>query len=183
MISNFDREVDRSGMSTMKWEAEIEQTGKKDLLCFGTAEMDFLSPQPILDAIHKIADTGNLGYPYVKQSYYDAIINWSKRFCKWDIKKEWISNNLGIFLACWTIVDALTQPGDEIIYQTPVHFGFDIITERNGRIPVLNPLKQQEDGRYVMDFDGLEKCFTSKTKLFWLCNPHNPVGRAWNGKS
>jgi len=31
-----------------------------------------------------------------------------------------------------------------------------------------------------MDFDHLETCFTEKTRIMWICNPHNPVGRAWN---
>lgn len=178
MSSIFDQEIDRSGMSTMKWEAEIERTGKKDLLCFGTADLDFLSPQPILDAIHQVANIGHLGYPYIKQSYYDAIINWSRRHGEWDIKKEWISNNVGIWPASWTIIDALTEPGDEIIFQVPVHFCFGAVTKESGRVAVLNPLIRK-DGRFVMDFEGLEHCFTDKTKLFWLCNPHNPVGRAW----
>lgn len=178
MSGIFDREINRFGMSTMKWEAEIERTGRKDLLCFGTADMDFLSPTPILDAIHKVANIGHLGYPFIQPSYYDSIVNWLKRLGKWDIKKEWISSNVGIWPASWTIIDALTEPGDEIIIQTPVHFCFDTVTRDSGRIPVKNPLIQQ-DGRYTMDFEGLKRCFTNKTKLFWLCNPHNPVGRAW----
>jgi cystathionine beta-lyase len=178
-MSIFDQKIDRTGMSTMKWESEIERTGKDDLLCYGTADMDFLSPQPILDAIHQVANIGHMGYPYIKQSYYEAIINWMKRHAKWEIQKEWISNNVGIWPASWTIIDALTEPGDEIIFQTPAHFCFDVVTRESKRIVVVNPLIQK-DGYYMMDFEGLERCITEKTKVFWLCNPHNPVGRAWN---
>jgi len=75
-------------------------------------------------------------------------------------------------------VQSLTKPGDEIIVQPPVYYPFFHVIEKNHRVLVQNQLKE-DNGKFVMDFDDLEKKFTSKTKLFILCNPHNPGGRVW----
>ena len=72
---DFDEMIRRNGLSTMKWEAEIQRTGYEDLLCFGTADMDFSSPEPVLQAVRQIADAGHLGYPYPPEAYYDSILS------------------------------------------------------------------------------------------------------------
>lgn len=179
MSNLFDRIIDKSPMYTLKWDEELEVSNDPTLLPFGTADMDFLSPQPILDAIHRIADIGHLGYPKIRSTYYATIIAWLKRLGNWDIQKEWIIPHVGVYTSCWTVIDALTVPDDEIIMQTPCHMIFKSLTQDNGRIQVVNPLIEN-NGRYEMDFERLEACFTEKTKLFWLCNPHNPVGRVWS---
>ena len=73
----------------------------------------------------------------------------------------------------------MTREGDEIIIQTPVHFCFSSMIRDNHRTVVENPLKNV-NGKYEIDFEHLESCFSKKTKLLWICNPHNPVGRAWD---
>lgn len=179
MSKHFCKEIDLSKVKRMKWEAEIERTGEPDLLCFGTADMDFPSAKPILDAIHEVATIGHLGYPYIQPSFYESIINWQKRLGNWDVMPEWIATHVGVYPSSWAIIEALTKPDDEIIIQTPVHFCFDDVTRVNGRVPLYNPLIQK-DGNYEMDYEHLESVISNKTKLMWLCNPHNPVGRAWS---
>lgn len=178
-MKEFDCVLKRDGLSTMKWEYEIKRTGNPDILSYSTADMDFKSPAPILDAIHEIADAGHLGYPFVKDSYYQSIEEYLEHMCGWKIDaRKSVGNNVGIYTAVWNILDALTQEGDEVIIQSPVHFCFAQMLRDNNRIVVENPLKNA-DNRYEIDFEQLEKCFTQKTRLFWLCNPHNPVGRVW----
>ncbi len=178
-MSIFDVPLNRQGLSTMKWEAELARTNDPELLCSGTADMDFRSPEPILETIREIAGRGHLGYPYVTKEYYGAIENWLYRLCGWKIDaSSCVENNVGIYTAVWCVLDALTKPGDEVIIQQPVHFCFNRMLVDNGRTPVVNPLHFDGE-RYTMDFEQLESCFTERTKLFWLCNPHNPVGRAW----
>ena len=72
-----------------------------------------------------------------------------------------------------------TDEGDGVIVQPPVFFDFFDILRENKRSLVSNPLVLQ-DGRYVMDFEGLElKASDPRTRMIYLCNPHNPVGRVW----
>lgn len=178
----FERPVNRSGLSAMKWEAEIARTGYSDLLSFGTADMDFASPQPVLDAVCAVAKSGHLGYPFIRDSYYRAIEDWLLRTAGWKVDARACTDvGVGIYFSVWVILDALTEPGDEVIIQRPVHSCFAQMVRDNGRTVVANPLKLAGN-RYAIDFEQLERCFTPKTKLFWLCNPHNPVGRAWTGE-
>ncbi len=180
MHGMFEQALDRERISCLKWNHEIARTGDPDLLCFGTADMDIRAPEPVLAAICAVAEVGHLGYPMIRPSYYDAIIRWQKRLSGWEIQKEWIDDNVGIYTSCYGIIDALTEPGDEIIIQSPVHYPFAALTSINGRVPLVNPLVQR-DGKYHMDLEGLASIITPRTRMLWLCNPHNPVGRAWTG--
>ena len=178
---NFDCVLDRSHLSTVKWEMEIEQKGDPSLLCLGTAEMDFKAAPPILDALARVARTGHFGYPYKPDSYYESVIGFFARNFGWHIERPWIANNVGIYPSMHPIIEELTNPGDEIIYQTPVHHIFQEVIACSGRTPVANPLRKL-DGRYEMDLVDLANKVTKRTKLLLLCSPHNPVGRVWSSE-
>ena len=171
--------VPDTGLSRLKWEYEKERTSYEDLLCFGTADMDYQSPKPILDALKKILDQGHLGYPMTPDAYYDAIHDWLFRTTGWDIDPySSIGNCVGIYTSAWFLINFLTDPGDKITILTPVHFCFRRMIQLNGRFTIECPLVSVNN-RYEIDFSALEACLASGTKLLWLCNPHTPVGRAW----
>lgn len=176
---NFEVEIDKSRFSTMKWDAEIAERQDEDILAFGTADMDFLTAQPIRDALSSVIDTGHFGYPYIQDDYYNAIINWYKRRTHWDFSGNSIANSVGIYTSIATLIDALSNPGDEIIYQPPVHFCFKQIIEDNGRVALANPLIN-DNGIYKMDVESLKSTISDKTRLLMLCNPQNPIGKAWD---
>ena len=178
MKYDFDQVLDRSKLSTSKWEMEIARKHNPNLLCFGTADMDFKSSQPIIDALRTVVDNGHFGYPFKRASYYEAIIGWFSRHAGWQLKKEWIANSVAIYPSFQGLIEGLSSEGDEIIYNTPVHHIFAEIVAATKRVPIENPLKIQ-DGKYTFDLEDLEKKITAKSKLLILCNPHNPMGRAW----
>ena len=178
MQYGFEEQLERSKLRTMKWEYEQERKKNQNLLCFGTAEMDFKAAPPILEAFQEVVERGHFGYPYKRESYYEAVIGWFQRHCGFEVKREWIANGVAIYPSFQALIEGLSQPGDEVVFQTPVHFIFQDIIRSLKRVPVENPLKIVQ-GRYEMDLDDLEKRITEKTKLLILCNPHNPVGRAW----
>lgn len=175
---HFDEVLDRSKLSTMKWEAQFKRKNDDSLLCFGTADMDFKAAQPIIDALRQVVDAGHFGYPYKRASYYEAIIGWFKRKFNWELRPEWIANSISIYPAFQAFIEALTEPGDEIIIQTPVHYVFEHIITANGRSTIENPL-HVKDGRYTFDLEDLQAKITAKTKMIILCNPQNPMGRVW----
>ena len=171
--------VNPSNLSRLKWEYEAERTGFADLLCMGTADMDFESPQPILRALREVIDRGHLGYPYVTNQYYDAIHDWLLKTGSWDIDaRSCVANNVGVYMSAWNALDILTVPGDRIAILCPVHFCFKKMITMNNRVVVECPLVQI-DGQYQIDYSYLEACLKSNVKMLWLCNPHNPVGRVW----
>lgn len=175
---NFDEILDRTKLCSVKWDMEIERTGNKDLLGFGTADMDFRSAEEIGLALEQVAQRGHFGYPFKPASYYDAMEGFYERHFGWKLKRQWIAHNVGIYPSMRPLIDQLTQVGEEIIYQPPVHFQFRNIIAAAGRVPIANPLKLVDD-RYEFDFEHLASCVSSKTRMLLLCNPHNPVGRVW----
>lgn len=163
----------------MKWEYEKERTGYDDLISLGTADMDFRSPQPILDSISEIARNGHLGYPYIPDTFYDAIQAHLMEISSWKVDaKKCVSVNVGIYMGAWNALDVLTSPGDKIVILTPVHFCFRQIITMNGRKVIECPL-QLENNEYHIDPEALRACLESGVRMLWICNPHNPVGRSW----
>lgn len=178
MKYDFDQVLSRTELSTSKWEQEIARLNRPDLLAFGTADMDFRSAEPIVEALTATARRGHFGYPFKPQSYYEAIIGFCARRFGWQIQQEWISGATGVYAAWNAVVERLSEPGDEIIFQTPAHHIFNESILAMGRVPVENPLIVR-DGKYELDLEGLEKVITARSKLMLLCNPHNPTGRVW----
>ena len=174
----FDTPLDRTAISTMKWEAEVERKADPGILCFGTAEMDFPAAPPIRAALQRIVASGHFGYPYKTPTYVNATIGFFDRRFGWRVDPDWIASSVGIYPAMQPIIEELTEPGDEIIYQTPVHHVFEEVITSAGRVAVPNPLTKGAAG-YEMDFEGLARCVTDRAKLLLLCSPHNPVGRVW----
>ncbi len=166
-------------LGRLKWDYERERTGFSDLLDFGTADMDYRAPGPILDAIRDIAGRGHLGYPEIRNSYLSAIHDWLLQTASWDVDaRTCISHNVGIYMSAWCLIQLLTNPGDRIVILTPVHFCYKRMIRLNGRFPIECPLLSDR-GHYRIDFRSLESCFASGCRTLWLCNPHNPVGRVW----
>lgn len=178
MAYNFDTRLDRTKLHTMKWEYEQDRKKNPNMICLGTAEMDFKAAPPILEAFQQVVDNGHFGYPYKRDAYYEAVINWFERHCDLELKREWMANSVAIYPSFQGLIEAFSAEGDEVVFQTPVHFIFSDIVSSLKRVPVVNPLKI-ENGRYEMNLEDLKQKITPKTKLLLLCNPHNPVGRAW----
>jgi cystathionine beta-lyase len=143
------------------------------------ADMDFRTPDFILEAIRNRIQNETLGYTLIPDSFYQAIMNWNYRRHGWQIRKEWISFSPGVVPALNLLVMALTKPGDKIIVQPPVYFPFFSAVKNHGRILVNNPLRY-ENGRYRMDFEQLSSCMDDKASMLILSNPHNPTGNVWD---
>lgn len=178
MTYNFDEIIDRRNTGAVKLERCKTLFGTEDVLPLWVADMDFRTPDFILNAIQKRLEHPILGYTMPPRNFYPLTVKWITDHHNWDVKREWVGFLPGIVPGLAFGVQSLTSVGDEIIVQPPVYYPFFHVIENNHRILVNNPLKEV-DGKYVMDFDDLERKFTNKTKLFILCNPHNPGGRVW----
>lgn len=183
MQYEFDKIIQRKGTHSLKWEyfhSMFNVSEDQELLPLWVADMDFESPQPVLDAVRKRAEHGIFGYSSPGNDYFDSVINWMGRRHHWDIKKEWIVVTSGVVPALSCCVQTFTNPGDKIIIQRPVYYPFTSVTVNNGRLVSNNKLIY-ENNRYTIDFDDLEmKARDPLAKLMILCSPHNPVGRVWN---
>lgn len=175
---NFDEIIDRRNTNAIKIERCNALFGTDQLIPLWVADMDFRTPEFILDAIRERLEHPVLGYTMPPKNFFPSMQKWISEHHNWDVKREWIGFLPGIVPGLSFAVQSLTNVGDEIIVQPPVYYPFFNVIQNNHRTLVYNPLKE-EDAKFVMDFDDLEKRFTPKTKLFILCNPHNPGGRVW----
>jgi cysteine-S-conjugate beta-lyase len=181
MKYDFDEIIDRRNTGAIKLERCKTLFGTEDVLPLWVADMDFRTPDFILKSIQKRLEHPILGYTMPPKDFYPKTLRWITNHHNWDVKREWVGFLPGIVPGLSFAVQSLTNISDEIIVQPPVYYPFFHVIENNNRILVNNPLKEV-DGKFVMDFDDLEKKFTPKTKLFILCNPHNPGGRVWTRK-
>jgi len=178
MKYDFDQILDRRNTGSLKWDYAERVLGVKDVIPMWVADMDFPAPQPVIDAIKARAEHGAYGYPLTPPSYWAAIQSWMKTRHNWDVKKEWLSKSPGVVPALSLCVAAFSHPGDKIVVQSPVYYPFYSAINHNGRRIVRNALKL-ENGRFVMDFEDLERKIDPRTRLLILCSSHNPVGRVW----
>lgn len=178
MKYDFDVVHDRRASGSLKWnfaEAVLKEPG---VIPMWIADMDFEAPPEVIEAVVKRAEHGIYGYPMVPDSFWESAVRWLKTRHDWQTKREWMTIAPGVVPAIHLGVRALTEPGDEIIIQTPVYRPFFDAIEKNGRLTAMNPLKY--DGKtWRMDLKGLGKKIRRRTKLLILCSPHNPVGRVW----
>ncbi|MGE7185685.1 MalY/PatB family protein [Peribacillus sp. NPDC006672] len=179
MKYNFDQEIRRLNTDCEKWDNIENQFGVKDVIPMWVADMDFQSPQPIIEALKQRVEHGVYGYTLRPDSYMESIVSWLKRRHQWSIEKEWITHSPGVIPALSLAIQSFTQTGDKIIIQPPVYHHFARVIQANGREVVNNPLKL-ENGHYSIDFADLEAKIDSTVKMLILCSPHNPIGRVWS---
>lgn len=178
---NFDLAIDRTCTNCQKWDNVPTVFGVPDALPMWVADMDFAAPPAVVEALHKRVEHGVFGYTFPTESYRGAIADWMKNRHSWTIQQEWIQFCPGVVPALSLIVDAFTEPGDQVVIQTPVYPPFYRVVQEHGRELIHNPLRLSEDGDYSMDFEDLENSFsTGNVKMIILCSPHNPVGRVWS---
>ena len=175
---NFDEIVPREGTDCIKYDAREWIFKTNDVLPLWVADMDFKTPDFIVDAIKKRAAHEIFGYTFKSDSYFNSIIGWMKRRHNWEIKKEWISFSPGVVAGLTLAIETFSKPGDEVVVQPPVYFPFFDCVKGTKRKMVENPLKL-ENGRYTFDFEDLKSKITANTKLLLLCNPQNPGGMVW----
>lgn len=175
---NFNEIIHREGTNCIKHDALQVFFKSDDILPLWVADMDFKTPDFIVNAIKKRAEHEVYGYTFRPESYYQAVIGWMSRMHGWDIEKNWISFSPGVVAGITFAIETFTKPGDEVIVQPPVYFPFFESVKGTGRKMVENPLKL-ENGRYTFDLVDLKAKITSQTKMLLLCNPQNPGGMAW----
>ncbi len=196
---DFDRYIDRRHDTysySEKWSADqsiAEHCGVSKItdehISLFTADMDFRCAEPIIDMLHKTADHGIFGYSTIMgcKAYNEAVKGWFARHDNWQVDTDLMAFSAGTVKALDYCVQAFTKPGDGIIIQRPVYPPFSRVIRNNGRTILNNQLvrhtaaDEQGDMYYTMDFDNLEELASRpEAKMLILCNPHNPVGRAWS---
>lgn len=177
---DFDKVVDRKNTNCLKYDFAVERGMPEDVLPLWVADMDFRTSSYVQDALDIQIAHGIFGYSESKDEYFEAVSGWMKRHHDWEVSKDWLVKTPGVVFALAMAVQAFTDPGDSVLIQLPVYYPFSGVIKGNGRVVVSNTLIYGEDNRYHIDYDDFEKKIVDENiKFFFLCNPHNPVGRVW----
>jgi cystathionine beta-lyase len=174
MPYDFDRIIDRRSTESNKWHKY-----PPDVLPLWVADMDFASPEPVIRALRERVEHGVFGYgveqPEFHQVMHDRFL---KRF-GWKVEPEAMTLMNGVTPGFNTACRAFGGPGDGVLMQLPVYPPILRLPDNVGMSRDGVHLMRGADGRYTIDFDAFERAITPRTRMFLLCNPHNPVGRVF----
>jgi len=174
----FDEVLNRVQTHSVKFDLRRMIFGTDDVLPLWVADMDFKTPDFIVEAIRRRLAHEIFGYTYVPESFFESIQAWMKKRHGWPVEREWLLCCPGVVPALVLAVLSFTEPGDPVVVQPPVYFPFFSVIRDNGRVVIDNPLVLRE-GRLSMDDVHLAACLEQNVKLLLLCSPHNPGGSVW----
>ena len=170
----------RRGSHSRKWDGEHLKFSRTDLLPLWVADMDFMPPQCIQEAICTYVKAQPLGYTMTNPKYLEAVIDWYKRRHNCILSKDWLTNAPNVITGIMWCIGAFTKPNDAIAVLSPVYGAFDTSASDAQRQIIAVPMKRSDDNRYTVDYEAFETAITKHdVKLFIHCNPHNPVGHVW----
>lgn len=170
-MSPFDAAPDRRGSDSVKW----SRYAGRDVLPLWVADMDFAAPPPVLAALRQRLDHGVFGYGTTRPSLTESVLAHLEGEYDWRIQPEWIVWLPG--LVTGLNVAARAVDGD-VITATPIYPPFLSAPRLAGKALARAGLVQR-DGRWQWDPAAIEAALAPTTRQFFLCHPHNPVGRCW----
>jgi cysteine-S-conjugate beta-lyase len=173
MEYDFDQPVERRGTDSFKW-----QKYGNSVIPLWVADMDFVSPEPVIEALHDRVDHRVFGYVRPRDELFQAIRERLRRLYRWEVLEEHIVFIPGVVTGLNFAFQRFADPGDGVLVQPPVYSHFITDPIVRGRVLNESPLVEKGD-TYEIDFDAFESAITERTKIFVLCNPHNPVGRVF----
>jgi len=178
-IYDFDTIINRRNTNSVKWDYMGKKYGRDDLIHLGVADMDFKSPQPILDALQKVIDYGVFGYVGLNDSFFTSIQSWIRKKTGISIPKEWIVYCPKVNMASSICVEVLTKPDAKVIINSPLYNPLREAVTKNNRRLVESPLIIK-NGKFTINFDYLESAADNETEMYIISNPDNPSTRVWS---
>ena len=182
-MPDFDRVIERRGTHASKWDMMTKLSGiaAADGIPMWVADMDFAAPAGVTEALAATVERGVHGYYADTGSWAAALADWLARRHKLSIDPAWVSPTPGVVSGLGLILQAVTEPGDEVVLFPPVYHAFRRIVLANDR-RILDAQLVERQGRYVMDLDALRAMLTPRSKIVFFCSPHNPGGTVWSGE-
>ncbi|MEL6964803.1 MAG: aminotransferase class I/II-fold pyridoxal phosphate-dependent enzyme, partial [Pseudomonadota bacterium] len=177
---DFNEVIARRGTHAMKWDMIAARSGidADDAIPMWVADMDFRAPPGVTEALRTEIERGTHGYYADTGSWSEALCGWMERRHGVTFDPAWVSPTPGVVSGLGLILQAVSEPGDEVVLFPPVYHAFRRIIPGNDRRILDAPLNLV-DGRYAMDLDALAGMLTPRTKVVFFCSPHNPGGTVW----
>lgn len=176
MIHDFDTVLERRGTDSQKW----QKYGDRDILPMWVADMDFRSSPSIIETLHERVNHGIFGYARPTKQTVEAVVSALQTRYGWAVNPSWLVWLPGLVCGLNVTCQAFAQPGEGVLACTPVYPPFLSAPKNSGRESITVPMVlRSADRRWELDFEAMEAAVTPRTKLFLLCNPHNPVARVF----
>ncbi len=181
IVYDFDHLPDRRASNSVKWRKHPD-----GVLPMWVADMDFRSPEPVVRALQDFVGRGVFGYPRFDDVLSDSptlrevVVTRLARQYGWQVAPESLVFVPGVVTGFNLAVHTFARPGGELVLQTPIYPPMLDAAGHAGLARRDAPLAREADGRYTIDWDAFEAAFSPATRLFLLCNPHNPVGRVFS---
>jgi len=172
---DFDTVVDRRGTGCEKW-------GKyrgRDIIPMWVADMDFRSPPAVIEALRQRTEHGIFGYTDASPELVDTVVGMLGRDFGWQVDPEWLVWLPGLVCGLNVTCRAVGVEGDDVLTLVPVYPPF-LSAPRHARRGLVRVPLREDSNRWSIDFDRLKAALTARSRLFMLCNPHNPVGRVFD---
>ena len=191
MKYNFDEIIDRRGTNALNTDGFRDYIFHADdsmafpykdeeFIRMWVADMEFATPQPVIDAMKRRLDRKIFGYTRIFSSdYYNAFSGWTKHHYGWNFKKEHLATSHRIIPALFELIEYICRADEKVLIMTPSYAYFKYAADHNSIELVTTDLRE-ENGFYTMDYEDIEKKVKDKKlSLCIFCNPHNPTGRVW----
>lgn len=172
--------INRRGTHSRKWDGEHLKFSRTDLLPLWVADMDFMTPPCLQEAISNYVKTNPLGYTMTNPNYIQAVIHWYQRRHNCSIEQNWLASAPNVITGIMWCMGAFTKTKDAIAVLSPVYGAFDARANGANRRIVAVPLHRTLHNGYTVDYNAFESAIKqNNVKVFIHCNPHNPVGHVW----
>jgi cystathionine beta-lyase len=186
MIYDFDTPVERRGTDSQKWQKYAD----RDILPLWVADMDFRAPPEVIAALHARVEHGIFGYARPTSSTIEAVVSAMQTRYGWAVDPSWLVWLPGLVVGLNVTARAFARPGEAVMCNTPVYPPFMSAPSQQDRAVITVPLALRSatgptsstvhGNRWEIDWDAMERAVTPQTRLFFLCNPHNPVARVFD---
>jgi cystathionine beta-lyase len=177
---DFDRVIDRSNTGSIKWHRYAP-----DVLPLWVADMDFPAPEPVRAALQRCLDHGIFGYEAPSRRLADAVAGRMQRLYGWKVDPQAVVATPGVIAGFSAAARTVCAPGEGVVVQPPVYPPF-LKLDLAGMVVQPAPLRRADrDGQvdYELDREAFAEAFHSgsaRSRMFLLCNPHNPTGQAYS---
>lgn len=164
----------RRGTGNIKWD-------RQGPIPLGIADMDIETPPCIIDAIRQRLNHPFYGYAFMETELREAIVTYLRtRHSIHGCQPEWLHELPGCVPAFTLVARAICpEPEDSILLCTPSYPPM-LHCHEDARCRLTTVPCRNNGGHWEFDWDALEAAVTPRTRLFLLCNPHNPLGRCWS---
>lgn len=185
---DFDTIHNRRNTGSIKWGHHFGANNAleeldKDVLSMWVADMDFATPQVIIEAMQKRLEHPFFGYTSAPDELRDAIVEWTKKLYGWDIQADWLLFNPGMMTTVNVVTQALGKVGTGVLMNSPIYGPFLTAAPHRQHFPQLIEMQRIDDDahtfHYEIDFDAFEAAISKNTSLYYLCHPHNPAGKVF----